>query len=118
MIDWHRITELRAEIGEDDFREVVEIFLEEVEEGIERLKSRQPDEALSANLHFLKGSALNLGFRSFSTLCQAGETAASKGLVTVADLEDLMSCYEKSKQAFEKGLSQKGGQKHDQPPKT
>lgn len=105
MIDWHRITELRAEIGEDDFSEVVEIFLEEVEEGIERLKSRQSDETLSADLHFLKGSALNLGFQSFSSLCQAGETAASEGLVTAIDLDSLVSCYEDSKKAFEKGLS-------------
>ena len=105
MIDWDRISELRAEIGEDDFGEVVEIFLEEVEEGIERLRSRKPGEALAADFHFLKGSALNLGFRSFSSLCQAAETAASEQQDPGFGLEELVTCYEQSKRAFEQGLS-------------
>ncbi|MBR9841580.1 MAG: Hpt domain-containing protein [Rhodobacteraceae bacterium] len=105
MIDWDRIKELRAEIGEDDFGEVVEIFLEEVEEGIGRLKSDRVDGTLAANLHFLKGSALNLGFHSFSTLCQAGETAASEGKEDEVDLSGLIACYQDSKKAFEQGLS-------------
>jgi len=105
MIDWDRIKELRAEIGEDDFGEVVEIFLEEVEEGIERLKSGLGDEALAVELHFLKGSALNLGFHSFSIRCQAGETAASEGKKDQVDLSGLIACYQDSKNAFEQGLS-------------
>ena len=32
MIDWKRVRELRDEIGEEDFSEVVDLFLEEVEE--------------------------------------------------------------------------------------
>ena len=31
---------------------------------------------LESTVHFLKGSALNLGFSHFSTLCQENETAA------------------------------------------
>lgn len=104
MIDWDRIKELRAEIGEEDFGEVVEIFLEEVEEGIERLKSEAVGGTLAADLHFLKGSALNLGFHSFSTLCQAGETAASEGKIDKVDLSGLIECYHESKKAFEQGL--------------
>ncbi|WP_243613470.1 Hpt domain-containing protein [Shimia aestuarii] len=105
MIDWRRIDELRGEIGEDDFGEVVEIFLEEVEEGIGRLRAHQTNEELAAHLHFLKGSALNLGFQSFSTLCQAGETAATEATGIEVDLVALEACYEQSKEVFEQGLS-------------
>ncbi len=105
MIDWDRIKELRTEIGEEDFREVVEIFLEEVEDGISRLKSGVVGESLAADLHFLKGSALNLGFSSFSSLCQAGETAAVEGKGDQIDLTAIICCYEESKTVFKQGLS-------------
>lgn len=105
MIDWERIDELRTEIGEDDFGEVVEIFLEEVEEGLEELKSTQHGSSLAKTLHFLKGSALNLGFQSFSSLCQAGETSATEGNEGDVDLAKLFACYRESKKAFERGLS-------------
>ena len=35
MIDWTRIKQLRDEIGEEDFPEVVEIFIEEVSKKID-----------------------------------------------------------------------------------
>ena len=31
MIDWSRVSELREEVGEEDFAEVVELFLDEVD---------------------------------------------------------------------------------------
>ena len=34
MIDWNRISTLRDEVGAEDFDEVVELFLDEVEEVI------------------------------------------------------------------------------------
>ena len=37
MIDWTRVDELRNEVGNDDFLEVAELFLEEVDEVISRL---------------------------------------------------------------------------------
>ncbi len=68
MIDWTRVSELRDEIGAEDFGEIVEIFLEEVEEEISALRDGVENEALEAKLHFLKGSALNLGFADFATI--------------------------------------------------
>ena len=41
-------------------------FLEEVEEEIAELRTNPAPETLEAKLHFLKGSALNLGFDDFS----------------------------------------------------
>ena len=39
MIDWTRVSELRDEVGAEDFDEVVELFLEEVDEAIKILRT-------------------------------------------------------------------------------
>lgn len=100
MIDWGRVNELREEVGPEAFAEVVEIFLEEVDENIQRLRAEVVPETFRADMHFLKGSALNLGFADFATLCAEGETG---GEVTARDasfLEALFHCYEESRTAF------------------
>ena len=38
MIDWASVSELRDEVGAEDFDEVVELFLEEVDEAIIALR--------------------------------------------------------------------------------
>ena len=105
MINWDRVTELRDEIGAEDFDEVVEIFLEEVEEEITKLRTVADTDALEAPLHFLKGSALNLGFATFSELCQTGETAAAAGEGDTIDLAEILNCYDASKAEFLSALS-------------
>lgn len=105
MIDWTRVTELRDEIGIDDFDEVVEIFLEEVEEELIKLDTPQDAPSLEAILHLLKGCALNLGFREFSTLCQKGETAAASGAADSIDLPAVGASYRASKSAFLDGFA-------------
>ncbi len=100
MIDWERVADLRAEVGEDDFAEVVELFLEEVEGVIDRLRTDPQADQYEADLHFLKGSALNLGFRAFSRLCQIGEKQATSGHAGEVDLAAVLSAYEASKQEF------------------
>lgn len=105
MINWDRVEELRDEIGAEDFAEVVELFLEEVEQVIDKL-SRAPDmNTLGDDLHFLKGSALNLGFRGFSGLCQTGETAASEGKAEAVDIGEILASYAASKEVFQAGLA-------------
>lgn len=105
MIDWNRINELRDEIGEEDFAEVVDLFLEEVEQVIEKLRLNPDFQSLGADLHFLKGSALNLGFRSFSVLCQAGETTADEGKAEQVDVPAIVACYDDSKAAFQERVA-------------
>lgn len=100
MIDWSRVEELRDEIGAEDFAEVVEIFLEEVEEVIVVIAGDVAVSNIEAHLHFLKGSALNLGFRDFSELCQSGESAAARGDFAVIDLGAVVDSYEQSKAVF------------------
>ncbi len=104
MIDWNRVRELRSEIGNDEFTEVVEIFLDEVETEIEVLQGQSGRHNLEAQLHFLKGSALNLGFSDFSTLCQRGEVSARQGEADTIDLSAIFQCYAQSRRVFVEGL--------------
>lgn len=105
MIDWDRVEELREEIGAEDFGEVVDLFLDEVEEVIERLRAGPDMANLEADLHFLKGGALNLGFRAFSQLCQAGEAAAAAGKAETVDLNAILSSFAESKDVFAEKLA-------------
>ena len=79
MIDWQRVHELQDEVGLEDFHEVVDLFLEEVEEVVERLKGTPDPASYEADFHFLKGSALNLGFQAFATICADNERSAAAG---------------------------------------
>ncbi|MEZ5911148.1 MAG: Hpt domain-containing protein [Paracoccaceae bacterium] len=79
MIDWDRVDELRNEIGEDGFGEIAAVFLEEVGDAIDRLAAATTAEGLAAELHFIKGGALNLGLGELGALCQHGEQAARVG---------------------------------------
>ncbi len=105
MIDWERVEELRQEIGPEDFGEVVDLFLDEVEEVIERLRTGPNLADLEADLHFLKGGALNLGFRAFSQLCQAGEMASAAGKADTVDVPAILASFEDSKNDFEQKLA-------------
>ena len=104
MIDWTRITNLRDEIGADDFDEVVELFLDEVHIVIEKLRSAPDLGALEADFHFLKGSALNLGFTTFSEKCHNSERQAAQGLMAQINLKDILDCYDHSKAQFAQEL--------------
>jgi len=98
MIDWERVAELQSKIGADGFSEVLELFLDEVEGVVMRLGQRP--EKLEDDLHFLKGSAWNLGFKSFGAMCQAGERMAAAGLAQQVDVPAVLECYGESKQIF------------------
>lgn len=104
MIDWTRVSELRDEIGAEDFGDVVDLFLEEVEAEIDTLREGCDPATLEARLHFLKGSALNLGFADFSALCQQGETCAAQGATDRIDLPATLHCFDRSRAAFLAGL--------------
>lgn len=100
MIDWNRVAELKEEIGEEDFAEVAEMFMAEVEEVIERLKTAPDPATYEHDLHFLKSSALNLGFAEVSALCQDGERRSAAGHADSVELAPIFTAYESSKAAF------------------
>ena len=107
MIDWNRVSELRDEIGQEDFSEVAELFLDETDAEIAALRDPAQQGGLAARLHFLKGSALNLGFSDFAGLCQTAEVAAAHGATADIDLADILACYDASKTAFLADLSRR-----------
>ena len=109
MIDWGRIEDLQAEIGPDGFAEVVELFLDEVEEVVMRLRTAPDPATYAADLHFLKGSAWNLGFAAFGTLCEDGERQAAAGRPDGVDLPRIIDSYFASKEAFLTGLADRVG---------
>jgi HPt (histidine-containing phosphotransfer) domain-containing protein len=105
VIDWTRISVLRAEIGDDDLHEVIGLFLEETDEVIARLDDGVDVSDLESLLHFLKGSALNLGFSDLAVVCQEGERKAAMGEGAGIDLEQVIDLYCASRTTFTDGLT-------------
>lgn len=105
MIDWQRIRDLRQEIGIKDFAEVVALFLEEADEVIARLSAAKTAKAMESDLHFLKGSALNLGFIDLANICQQGERRAAGGKTDVA-LHQVHAVYTASRSVFLRKLAE------------
>ena len=104
MIDWTRVSDLKAEIGDDGFVELAALFLEETDEVADRLATRPQSADLGRDMHFLKGSALNLGFSDLASMCQDAERRAAQSEGHLIDLGQILACYRLSKTAFLEGL--------------
>lgn len=104
MINWKRVNELRNEVGQEDFLEVAEIFLEEVDEVVARLRASPDPATYEDDLHFLKGSAMNLGFEALSQICQTGEKKAASEDAKSVDMTAVLSVYDQSKILFNGGI--------------
>ncbi len=100
MLDWSRVGELRDEVGVEDFGEVVALFLEEVGEVITKLQDNTDRSQLEQDLHFLKGSALSLGFDTFSKLCQDGERQSAGGSADSVDIDAIVNEFTQSRDVF------------------
>jgi HPt (histidine-containing phosphotransfer) domain-containing protein len=105
MIDQARIDELIAEIGKEDFAEVAEMFLDEADEVIARIMPGDTATQLEKNLHFLKGSALNLGLKDLAEICQRGERQAMGG-DNDFPIDDVHAIYAASRESFAAQLAQ------------
>ncbi len=78
MIDWSRVADLERDFGDDDFAEVLDLFVEETDEVVARIaEGRSAD--LDADLHFVKGSAENMGMAELAALCRSGEVDIAAG---------------------------------------
>lgn len=106
MIDWSQLDALEAEMGES-FPEIVALFLEEAGEIVARLDQADPEDAraLSADLHALKGSALNLGLSALASRCEDGEKYAEAGHTGQIALPALIACFHESCAALEARLA-------------
>ena len=96
MIDWDRVLELRNEVLGEDFAEIFELFREEVEEVLHRMANRPDFSSFETDLHFLKGSAANMGFFEFGELCFAAERACVEGRAMSIDVDAVIACYNAS----------------------
>ncbi len=72
MILWSRVNELREEVGAEDFKEVVALFLDEVEEVIDRLRADTNRDRLEQDLHFLKAARSTSAFPPSPTSARTG----------------------------------------------
>ena len=97
MIDWKRVEELRDEIGADGFMEVADMFLDEAEQAVTALRGGLPPDQLVGQLHFLKGSALNLGLSDLAAICHEGERQAAAGDSALVDTAKIASVYQTSR---------------------
>jgi histidine phosphotransfer protein HptB len=104
MINWAHVDELKAELGEA-FDEVVAMFLEEAGEVVARLGNSSVPARYQADLHFLKGAALNLGFDRFAELCAEGEATAAAGQPEKVALREIIDTYHASVRELQKGLA-------------
>ncbi|GGE55558.1 Hpt domain-containing protein [Actibacterium pelagium] len=105
MIDWNRVDELREEVGEEAFEEVVALFLEEVDETVAGISAISDAAQVRDVLHFLKGSALNLGFQSLADYCRDGESKVDQG--KTVELTLVIDRYRDSRRAFLAELSKR-----------
>jgi len=104
MINWAHVDDLKVEMGEA-FDEVVAMFLEEAGEVVARLERSADPARYQADLHFLKGAALNLGFDRFAELCAEGEATAAAGGAEAVALPEIIETYRTSVHELEKGLA-------------
>lgn len=93
MIDWNRVRDLHDEIGADAFEEVLSLFCEEVQDGLEKLQSAEDPTAQAAAFHFLKGAALNLGITDMARHCAEGEARNAGGIMDDAALTSVLASF-------------------------
>jgi HPt (histidine-containing phosphotransfer) domain-containing protein len=100
VIDWDRVAELRDEVGLQAFGEVVELYFLEVEEVLGRLRDAPRRSALESDLHFVKSSAITLGFSRLGQICQSGERMAARAEFDGIDIAAVLAAYDASKAEF------------------
>lgn len=100
MIDWDRVNELRIEVGEDDFDEVLAMFFDEAASVLANLGNGGM-ERIKRDLHLLKGSAINIGLAGVGALCRNCEAALAANPNEVPDLIAIRRAFLTSKEIVE-----------------
>lgn len=104
MIDWNRVRELREEVGEQEFRPILELFLDEMETISFRLASDDPAR-MEIDFHFLKNCARNLGLMDFARICEEAERQVISGGAQMMRLDEIRESYARTKSLFMHGLA-------------
>ncbi len=103
MIDWERVSELRGDVGEEAFAEVRSIFIDEAEKLLSQFEAGGSGK-WEEDFHFLKSTALNMGFVEVARLCQDAELRARFGEAGPADAAAVAASFRASMTEFEQGL--------------
>ncbi|EKE44657.1 Hpt domain protein [Oceaniovalibus guishaninsula JLT2003] len=106
MIAWDRVRELRAEMDEADFAEVVDLFLDEMDTAIMGLNDTGAPPS-PEDLHAIKGCAANLGFLSLAQMCLRAERQSGGPASGQVVPGDIVACYVGSRAEFLEGLSRR-----------
>jgi histidine phosphotransfer protein HptB len=104
MINWDRVNELKQDIGVEEFDEVVDLFLDEVESVINPMRKGFQHRNIEGDMHFLKGSALTIGFRRLGQMCSDCEKLAASGSAAQVSIDEILAMFDASKVAFLAGL--------------
>ena len=99
MIDWARVTSLRHEVGEEEFRPLVELFLDEIEAAIMGVVPGDP-QSLRHALNAMKGCAMNTGLTAFCRTCETWEAVIAAGRSDQLHIDLLMASYAAAKQGL------------------
>ena len=97
MINWTHLSELRTDLGDETFSEVIALFLQEVQTGIDGLDTQRSAPELMAEFHMLKGSALSLGLTDLAQICANAESLASQGRTNVFRKDELSNVFHTSR---------------------
>ena len=106
-VDWSRVKEMHDEIGAEDFDEIADMFLDEVAEAIDNLEAATERSNMEADLHFIKGSALNIGFASLATIAGEWEAKIRDQIATKAPIDEIRASHASCIEEFS---NQKTGQ--------
>jgi histidine phosphotransfer protein HptB len=112
MIDWQRVAELKSEVGEEAFAEVVEIFLEEVDEvdraSADAAAGRATRPGAGGRSAFPQGQRAEPRLRRPRRPLRRGRGAGHGGRCRGVDLAGVLACYAASRAAFLAGLEAGG----------
>lgn len=93
-LDDDRLAELEAEIGSDDLRAVLEMFLQEAADAVAAIEDGLAPEGHAKSMHFLRSGALNLGLAGLAAEARriaALDVAARAGDVVRPALADAIA---------------------------
>ncbi|WP_286758633.1 MULTISPECIES: Hpt domain-containing protein [Sulfitobacter] len=100
VIDWEQVATLQTAVGRDDFSTIMCVFFKEVEEANAQLTMGVTTDQFRDILHFVKGSALSVGFVELSEQCAQAEGNFAGSHQITSIWKEILTSYEESKEHF------------------
>lgn len=104
LVDLARLEELVADIGEEALPEIMDMFVAEVEDSLAALRreERQAAGEIASEAHFIRGSALNLGFMALAEACGKVEKLAAAAPGTPVATARIAALFDRSRAELER----------------